>query len=67
MITQTVTVTEKNSQNITIGRRGTYNTEQIVFDVSWLASQYGPGTATLMVRRRYRTPRTRPRARRSCA
>lgn len=51
MITQTVTVTEKDTQNIIIGRRGTYDTERIVFDVSYMAQLYGDGTAVLMVKR----------------
>lgn len=51
MITQTVTVTEKDTQNIIIGRRGTYNTEQIAFDVSYLIEKYGNGTAALLIRR----------------
>ena len=51
MITQTVTVTERNTQNIIIGRRGTYNTEEIVFDLAPLISQFGDGTAMLLVKR----------------
>lgn len=51
MITQTVTVEEKCAQNIIIGRRGTYNTEQIVFDLSYLIENYGEGTAILMNKR----------------
>ena len=51
MITQTVTVTEKDSKNIIIGRRGTYDTEQIVFDLSYLVESYGDGTAVLMAKR----------------
>lgn len=51
MITQAVTVTERNTQNIIIGRRGTYDTEQVVFDVSYLANAYGDGVAVLMVKR----------------
>ena len=51
MITQAVTVTERNTQNIIIGRRGTYDTEQVVFDVSYLADTYGSGVAVLMVKR----------------
>lgn len=51
MITQAVTVTERSTQNIIIGRRGTYDTEQVVFDVSYLAQTYGSGSAVLMVKR----------------
>ena len=51
MITQTVTVTARDAPNIIIGRRGTYETEQIVFDVSYMTQLYGDGTAVLMVKR----------------
>lgn len=51
MITQTVTVTEKNVSNIIIGRRGTYNTEKIVFDLTYLVDAFGLGSAVLMVKR----------------
>lgn len=51
MITQTVTVTEKDAQNIIIGRKGTYDTEEIVFDLSYLIESYGAGTAVLMAKR----------------
>lgn len=51
MITQTVTVAEKTKQNIVIGRRGTYETEQVVFDISYLIEKFGDGNATLMVKR----------------
>lgn len=51
MITQTVTVEEKNAQNIIIGRRGTYNTEEIVFDMTALVESFGSGSAVLMVKR----------------
>ena len=51
MITQAVTVTEKVTQNIIIGRRGTHGTEQIVFDISYLIENYGAGTAALLVKR----------------
>ena len=51
MITQTVTVTEKDTSNIIIGRRGTYDTEQIVFDLSYLINTFGDGAAVLMVKR----------------
>lgn len=51
MITQTVTVTEKNAPNIIIGRRGTYNTEEIVFDLTYLVETFGSGSAVMMVKR----------------
>ena len=51
MITQTVTVDEKSTQNIIIGRRGTYETEEVVFDLSYLVETFGNGVATLLVRR----------------
>lgn len=51
MITQTVTVTDRNAQNIIVGRRGTYNAEQIAFDISSLISDFGDGSAVLMVKR----------------
>lgn len=51
MITQTVTITQNTTPNIIIGRRGTYETEQVVFDVSWLKDTYGEGTAELLVKR----------------
>ena len=51
MITQAVTVTEKTASNIIIGRRGTYETEEVVFDVSYLVNSYGAGTAALLVKR----------------
>ena len=51
MITQTVTVKEKGDQNIIIGRRGTCETEQIVFDITYLIETFGDGIAMLMVKR----------------
>ena len=51
MLTQTVTITQNSTPNIIIGRRGTYETEQVVFDVSWLIDTYGAGSAVLMVHR----------------
>ena len=51
MITQTVTVTEKGTQNIIIGRRNTYGTEVIIFDLTYLIETFGNGTAVLMVKR----------------
>lgn len=51
MITQTVTVNCKDTQNIIIGRRGTYDTECVVFDVSYLVNTFGNGTPVLLVKR----------------
>lgn len=51
MITQTVTVSEKNNQNIIIGRRDTYGTEEIAFDLSYLIDAFGDGTAVLLIKR----------------
>ena len=51
MITQTVTVETRRSENIIIGRRGTYGTEAIAFDVTSLVNSYGDGVAVLMVKR----------------
>lgn len=51
MVIQNVTVTNCNPDNITIGRRGTYNTEEVTFDLSYLIESYGEGTAVLMVKR----------------
>lgn len=51
MITQTVTVTEKCASNIIIGRRGTYETVQIIFDITYLVETFGDGSAVLMVKR----------------
>ena len=50
MLIQTITVNE-NAPQIMIGRRGEYNAEQVIFDMSQLAETYGAGTATLMVKR----------------
>lgn len=51
MITQTVTITKNAMPNIIIGRRGTYDTEEVAFDISWLKEAYGDGTATVLVKR----------------
>ena len=51
MITQTVTVTAKDSPNIIIGRRGEYEAEEIIFDASYMSQLYGDGSAILMVKR----------------
>ena len=46
-----VSVDELKVQGITIGRRDTYGTEQVVFDLSELMATYGDGSAVLMVKR----------------
>ena len=51
MITQAVTVSDRANLNIIIGRRGTYETQTIVFDVSYLVEKFGNGSAVLMVKR----------------
>lgn len=51
MLIENVVVNESCSQGITIGRRGTYGTEQVVFDLSKLIETYGAGSAVLMVKR----------------
>jgi len=51
MLTQTVTITQNSNPNIIIGRRSTYETQQVIFDVSWLVQTYGEGTAELLIKR----------------
>lgn len=51
MIVQTVTVGACTPQTIVIGRRGTYDTLQIAFDLSFLTENYGSGTAVFAVKR----------------
>ena len=51
MLTQTVTITQNSTPNIIIGRRSTYETQQVIFDVSWLIQTYGEGTAELLIKR----------------
>lgn len=51
MLTQTVTITQNSTPNIIIGRRSTYETQQVIFDVSWLVQTYGEGTAELLIKR----------------
>ena len=51
MVICPVEVNEKSSQTIVIGRRGTYNTQEIVFDIGYLIDAYGVGTAVLAVKR----------------
>ena len=51
MVICPVEVNEKSSQTIVIGRRGTYNTQEIVFDIGYLIDAYGAGTAVLAIKR----------------
>jgi len=51
MIVQTIKVNNCNPQTIVIGRRGTYDTIQIAFDLSYLVESYGNGVAVLAVKR----------------
>jgi len=51
MIINTIPATNCTPQTIVIGRRGTYDTMQIVFDLSYLIENYGSGTAVLAVKR----------------
>ena len=51
MVICTVEVNEKAPQTIVIGRRGTYNTQEIVFDIGYLIDTYGAGTAVLAIKR----------------
>ena len=50
MVVQTIT-TNGCPQTIVIGRRGTYDTLQIAFDLSYLVESYGNGVAVLAVKR----------------
>lgn len=51
MIVQTIKVSDCTPQTIVIGRRGTYDTLQIAFDLSYLVESYGNGVAVLAVKR----------------
>lgn len=51
MIINTIPTTQCQPQTIVIGRRGTYDTLQIAFDLSFLIENYGSGTAVLAVKR----------------
>jgi len=51
MVVLNVTVNNCTPQTIVIGRRGTYDTMQIAFDLSFLIKNYGSGTAVLAVKR----------------
>ena len=51
MIISTIPASNCTPQTIVIGRRGTYDTMQIAFDLSYLIENYGSGTAVLAVKR----------------
>ena len=51
MIVQTIKVNDCTPQTIVIGRRGTYDTLQIAFDLSYLVESYDNGVAVLAVKR----------------
>ena len=51
MVVQTIETGSCSPQTIVIGRRGTYDTMQIVFDLTYLIQTYGSGTAVLAVKR----------------
>lgn len=51
MIVQNVTTGSCTPQTIVIGRRGTYDTMQIAFDLGYLVESYGNGVAVLAVKR----------------
>jgi len=51
LIVSTIQTSNCTPQTIVIGRRGTYDTLQIVFDLAYLIENYGNGTAVLAVKR----------------
>ena len=51
MIISTIPASNCTPQTIVIGRRGTYDTMQIAFDLSYLIENYGSGTAVLAIKR----------------
>lgn len=51
MIISTIPASNCTPQTIVIGRRGTYDTMQIAFDLSYLVESYGNGVAVLAVKR----------------
>ena len=51
MVIRNVTVNNCIPETIVLGRRGTYNTQEVTFDLSYLVDNYGAGTAALMVKR----------------
>ena len=48
---QTINVDSCAATGIAIGRRGSYDTQQIVFDLSALIAEYGNGSAALLILR----------------
>lgn len=51
MLTELIAVCDSSTPKITIGRRGTYGSEQVVFNLTHLIGTYGAGSAVLMVKR----------------
>jgi hypothetical protein len=51
MNTKTISTSDCVPQTIVIGRRGTYYTQEITFDLTFLIDTYGSGVAALMVKR----------------
>lgn len=51
MVVFSIKVSNSNPATIVIGRRGTYNTQEVTFDLSYLVENYGNGTAVLMLKR----------------
>lgn len=51
MIICTIKTSDCTPQTIVIGRRGTYDTMQIAFNLAYLIENYGNGTAVLAVKR----------------
>lgn len=46
-----VVVLKNQTRSIVVGRRGTYSTARVIFDVTYLIEAYGNGTPALLVRR----------------
>lgn len=51
MVVKNVTVNNCTPETIVIGRRGTFETMQVVFDLTYLIENYGDGTAVLALKR----------------
>lgn len=51
MVVQNVTVNNCTPVTIALGMRGTYNTREVVFDLTYLVNVYGSGTAVLLLKR----------------
>lgn len=51
MLTELIAVCDSSTPKITIGRRGTHDSEQVVFNLTHLIGTYGAGSAVLMVKR----------------